>query len=97
MTRRVTVNVRDAVGYVALTRADKRNRLDLEMLRALVAAAGGARADRTVQAVILRGDGPSFRAGLGFVSAGRQPLRMAARAAVGAGERPRFRPRRVDW
>src|SRR5947208_10929090 len=60
-----------------MTRAEKFNGLDLDMLDALVAAAATIKGDRAVRAVILRGDGPAFCAGLDFASVSRQPLRVA--------------------
>jgi enoyl-CoA hydratase/carnithine racemase len=73
---RVAVEIRDAVAYVTLTRADKYNGLDWAMCTQLVAAARRLRRDRSIRAVILRGDGPAFSSGLDFKSFGKQPLRM---------------------
>ncbi|WP_375475288.1 crotonase/enoyl-CoA hydratase family protein [uncultured Jatrophihabitans sp.] len=78
---RVLVEVRDAVARVTLNRPAKHNGLDLPMLRGLVAAGRQVRADPSVRAVILRGAGPAFCAGLDFASVGKQ-RRAAARAAA---------------
>ncbi len=78
---RVLVEIRDRIAYVTLNRPDKRNGLDLPMLRALVGAAAQVAADPSVRAVILAGAGPAFSAGLDFVSVGRDP-RGFLRAAL---------------
>ncbi len=55
-----------AVAVVRMTRADKHNGLDAPMFQALIEAGLQLRADPTVRAVVLTGDGPSFCAGLDF-------------------------------
>ncbi len=76
MSHRVRVEIRDQLAYVTMTRADKYNGLDLDMLEALVAAAKQVRADKSVRAVILSGEGKVFCAGLDFASVAKQPMRM---------------------
>lgn len=76
MSERVTVERRDGIAWVTLNRADKLNGLDWDMLNGLVAAAKTVRADRSVRAVILRGHGPAFCAGLDFGSFSKTPVRM---------------------
>lgn len=78
MTDRVTTTIDGTVAYVTMTRADKLNGLDLDMMRALIRAAGQVRRNREVRAVILSGDGPSFCTGLDFASVGKKPARMMA-------------------
>ena len=76
---RVNVEIRDAVAYVNLARADKHNALDWDMFCGLVAAAKYLRKNREVRAVILSGDGPSFCSGLDVPSFSKAPskgLRM---------------------
>ena len=76
---RVNVEIRQAVAYVSLARADKHNALDWDMFCGLVAAARSLRKNRNVRAVILSGDGPSFCSGLDVPSFGKAPskgLRM---------------------
>lgn len=94
--RRVEVEVRDQVAYVRLSRPDKLNGLDFEMLDQLVRAARGLRGDRSLRAAILLGDGAAFSAGLDFASVGRRPARL-----VHAFVRPPWRPtnhfQRVCW
>lgn len=70
MPQRVRVEVHDQIAHVTLARPDKRNGLDLPMLRALAAVPTQLRADRDVRAVILSGEGDTFCAGLDFVSVG---------------------------
>ncbi|QYG92986.1 crotonase/enoyl-CoA hydratase family protein [Iamia sp. SCSIO 61187] len=61
---RVTVTVTDGVAEVVLSRPDKMNALDGRMFSSLVAAGDQVAADRSVRAVVLRGEGRSFCAGL---------------------------------
>ena len=60
------VNITDdgGIATVTLTRADKRNALDLEMIQSIVAAGEGLMQRRDIRAVVLTGDGPAFSAGL---------------------------------
>ena len=62
---RVKVSV-DAQGVaeVAMVRADKMNALDRAMFEALIAAIAQVRADPSVRAVVLHGEGRAFCAGL---------------------------------
>jgi enoyl-CoA hydratase/carnithine racemase len=83
---RVAVELRDNIAWVRLSRADKLNGLDWDMLRALVQAADHVRRAREVRAVILHGAGPAFSSGLDFKTFGRQPLR-AVRAFLKYGVR----------
>ncbi len=68
MNDRVRVEVQGSLATVTLTRADKHNGMDLAMLDAVRGAAARLRKDQRVRTVILRGDGPSFCAGLDFKS-----------------------------
>lgn len=71
---RVAVDER-GIARVALTRADKHNGLDFEMVIALIAAAKQVRRRRDVRVVILHGEGPSFCAGLDFKTVLGNPRR----------------------
>ncbi|MCA9681059.1 MAG: crotonase/enoyl-CoA hydratase family protein [Myxococcales bacterium] len=62
----VTTSIEDGVAEVRLARPEKHNGLDLAMFEGLVAAGEALLADRSVRAVILCGEGPSFCAGLDF-------------------------------
>ncbi|TNJ48567.1 crotonase/enoyl-CoA hydratase family protein [Phaeobacter sp. B1627] len=64
---RVSVEFRDHVAHVMLTRADKMNAVDGEMLKAIIAA-GKSVAASDARAVVLSGAGKSFCAGLDVMS-----------------------------
>lgn len=64
----VLVDISGHVAHVRLDRADKRNGLDLAMFEGLVEAGVRVAGDRSVRAVVLSGEGPSFCAGLDFAS-----------------------------
>lgn len=64
---RVSVEYKDHVAHVTLTRGDKMNALDPEMLNA-IAAAGEEVAASDARAVVLAGEGKSFCAGLDMAS-----------------------------
>jgi enoyl-CoA hydratase/carnithine racemase len=68
MSERVRIEVQSGLATVTLTRADKHNGMDLPMLEAVRSAAARLRRDKRVRTVVLRGDGPSFCAGLDFKS-----------------------------
>jgi enoyl-CoA hydratase/carnithine racemase len=63
---RVLVDIDGPIAHVTLNRPDKLNGIDLETIDELIAAAESLRHDRAVRAVVLRGDGRSFCAGLDF-------------------------------
>lgn len=77
MEQRVKLEVRDAIAYVTMTRGDKYNGLDHDMLRGLIGAAKTIRKDRSIRAVILQGEGKAFCAGLDFPSVMKHPFRFA--------------------
>lgn len=70
---RVRVEIREHVGYVTLNRPDKRNALDMAMFDGIVAAAESLAAADDVRAVVLKGAGPAFCAGLDLQSMMGQP------------------------
>jgi enoyl-CoA hydratase/carnithine racemase len=55
---------RGAVRHVVLNRAEKRNAMNQELLRALAQALRDATDDEDVHCVVLRGEGPVFSAGV---------------------------------
>ncbi len=81
MTDRVTITHSDRVATITMTRADKRNALDLEMLEALSAAGEALKPRKDVRAVVLAGDGPSFCSGLDLMAMPK----LAQIAAEGGG------------
>ena len=72
---RVRLEIKDGLAWVRLSRPDKLNGLDWDMLQGLVDAASAIRRNAEVRAVILHGEGPAFSSGLDFGTFGKQPLR----------------------
>jgi len=66
MSERVRISIDGVVAYLTLTRPDKHNGMDGEMLSAVVEAQAKIRKRRDVRALIVHGEGPSFCAGLDF-------------------------------
>ncbi|MGH3744014.1 MAG: crotonase/enoyl-CoA hydratase family protein [Mycobacteriales bacterium] len=83
MSDRVSVSVDGGVADVRLNRPDKINALDPAMFAAIAEAGESLRADRSVRAVVLSGEGRGFCAGLDFGS---------FQAMAGGGERERSSP-----
>lgn len=83
---RLLLDIRDVGGvrlaYVTLMRPEKRNGLDLEMLRALAETPALIARDRDVRAVIMQGAGAAFCAGLDFAAMGKEGPVALARAAL---------------
>jgi enoyl-CoA hydratase/carnithine racemase len=67
-TERVSIEIRDHVATITLTRPDKHNALDVAMFDAILAAAQRLTTEPGVRAVVLCGAGPSFCSGLDVVS-----------------------------
>lgn len=61
---RVSVEIKDHVALVTLTRGDKMNAVDIEMAEAIVAAGERLKGDVEIRAVVLAGEGRAFCAGL---------------------------------
>lgn len=74
-TDRVTIDVEGSVATVALNRPDRHNGMDFAMLEAVLKAQRAVRRLGEVRAVILRGNGPSFCAGLDFKSVLGRPVK----------------------
>jgi len=83
MSDRVSITTNAGVADVRLNRPDKMNALDHAMFEGLVEAGETVRADRTVRAVVLSGEGRAFCAGLDVANFGA----MADAAERGDGER----------
>lgn len=64
MGKRIRLDIARHIATVSLDRADKRNAVDMQMFDDLLSAAAEIRDDSSVRAVILRGDGPDFCAGI---------------------------------
>jgi len=64
MNDRVTVDIQDGVADVRLVRIDKMNALDDAMFSAVIEAGERLKAEASVRAVVLSGEGKSFCAGL---------------------------------
>ena len=92
----VTTSIEDGVAEVRLARPEKHNGLDLAMFEGLVAAGEALLEDRSVRAVILCGEGPSFCAGLDFKSfmAGGQAVQERL---LSRGDRVDNIAQRVGW
>jgi enoyl-CoA hydratase/carnithine racemase len=60
----VQIEDRGAVRHVVMTRAEKRNAMNGEMVLALGEAFRDAAADESVRVVVVRGDGPMFSSGM---------------------------------
>ncbi|MCC6437431.1 MAG: crotonase/enoyl-CoA hydratase family protein [Acidimicrobiales bacterium] len=82
MAERVTVRMDNGVADVRLNRPEKMNALDGAMFRALVETGEALKADPSVRAVVLSGEGRSFCAGLDLTSfqamAGDQGMEIGA-------------------
>jgi enoyl-CoA hydratase/carnithine racemase len=61
--KHVEVTQEDGIAVVTMNRPEKRNALSLELMRDLIAAFRETGGDRSIPAVILRGEGPAFSAG----------------------------------
>ncbi|ALG86144.1 crotonase/enoyl-CoA hydratase family protein [Gordonia phthalatica] len=72
----IDYEVRDQVAHVRLNRPEKHNGLTLDMIDDLAKTADRVGRDRSIRAVILSGEGPSFCSGLDFASAGRERARI---------------------
>jgi enoyl-CoA hydratase/carnithine racemase len=82
MSDRVTIQIKDGVADVRLTRPDKMNALDPPMMAGLIEAGKKLGADPGVRVVVLSGEGRAFCAGLDFSSF----RRMAGDGAAEGGQ-----------
>ena len=71
---RLQLSISTGIATVTLTRADKRNALDLPMFQAIDRTIRQLKRDRHVRAVIIRGDGEDFCSGLDIKSVLGNPL-----------------------
>jgi len=66
MSDRVTIEIDGGVADVRLNRPEKMNAVDVGMFHALVEAGESIKADPSVRAVVLSGNGKGFCSGLDF-------------------------------
>jgi len=71
MEERIKTTITDGVADVRLVRADKMNALDDAMFNALVETGERLKADKSVRAVVISGEGRAFCAGLDMGNFGR--------------------------
>lgn len=95
--QRVVTTVDGPVAYVTLNRPDQLNGVDLDLIDELLAAAETLRADRSIRAVVLRGEGRSFCAGLDFASAFAAKRRVARFFFAGTRTVNRFQKVTTVW
>ncbi|MAL97601.1 MAG: enoyl-CoA hydratase [Alteromonadaceae bacterium] len=77
MPERVTVSIENQIAIVTLNRPEKYNGLDMPMFEGITAAAKQLRKDRTVRAIILKGEGKAFCSGLDVKTVSANPLNFA--------------------
>ena len=70
---RVLLEVKNKIAYVTLNRPEKHNGLDKRMFLELVQIAKIIRKNQSIRCVILKGEGPSFCAGLDFDAVSKTP------------------------
>ena len=68
MSEKIAVSVLEQVADVVLNRPDKQNAVDRAMFDAFVEVGRELGADRSIRAVVLRGAGPAFCAGIDIAS-----------------------------
>jgi enoyl-CoA hydratase/carnithine racemase len=74
MSDRVRVQIEGGIATVSLDRPDKHNGVDRAMLKGVLRAQKQLKRERALRAVILRGEGPSFCAGIDAKDFLRNPL-----------------------
>lgn len=73
----VSVTRENGIAQVRLNRPDKLNALTLDTLHELIQTARDLKRDRTLRAVVIAGEGPSFCAGLDIAGTMKTPGRVA--------------------
>lgn len=73
----VSVETTNGIAQVRLNRPDKLNALTLDTLAELIQTARDLKKDRTLRAVVIAGEGPSFCAGLDIAGTMKTPARVA--------------------
>ncbi|GAA2894380.1 enoyl-CoA hydratase/isomerase family protein [Actinoplanes cyaneus] len=73
----LSLSVENGIAQVRLDRPDKLNALTLDTLDELIRTARQLKKDRTLRAVVIAGEGPSFCAGLDIAGTLKTPARVA--------------------
>jgi enoyl-CoA hydratase/carnithine racemase len=94
---RVRLHIQDHVAEVVLDRPDKRNGLDLRMFEGIVGAAQKIAAEPSVRAVVLRGEGKAFCAGLDWQFFMTATEEMRASLLARDASSPANLAQRVGW
>ena len=97
---RVSVEIADHIAHVRLTRADKMNAVDQEMIDAIIAA-GAEVAASSARVVVLSGEGPAFCAGIDVGSlgamVGKDPEEIMMPRTHGGGTTNQFQEVAMVW
>ena len=64
MENRIDISIDNNVAHVKMARGDKMNALDADMMDALIEAGERVKADKSLRAVVISGEGKAFCAGL---------------------------------
>ena len=95
--KRITLrDIGGGVTEVVLDRPEKHNGVDWQMMVDLRTAAKRVGRDRSIRAVVIRGEGPSFSSGLDFGSFTKRPDRIA-RGFVPTGKANLYQGCCWDW
>ncbi len=94
---KVLLEITDSVAYVTLNRPDALNGIDLDLVDELIAIGESLRTDTDVRAVVLRGAGRSFCAGLDFAAAFKDRKRVARFFLAGPRKANRFQRFSTVW
>jgi len=71
---RVTINIKNQIAFVTLTRPEKLNALDMGMFEAIVKTTKIIKKNKAIRAVILSGEGAAFCSGIDIKSMFGSPL-----------------------
>ncbi|MGB0834434.1 MAG: crotonase/enoyl-CoA hydratase family protein [Psychrobium sp.] len=74
MEPRVVIDYQDGIAIVSLNRGEKYNALDMAMFDGITSAVAELKENKSIRAVILKGNGKGFCAGLDMVSVLKNPL-----------------------
>ncbi len=68
INERISLNIKDGIANVVLSRSDKMNAIDKKMFEALVQAGEQIKVDKSIRVVVISGEGKAFCAGLDMSS-----------------------------